>query len=198
MGEGRAEEGGRARRAPPASGPPTHTGSGMRRASCAQALNRGGPKRTTAFDASPVPVRKRPIGDDGRGRRGGGGGGGPARGCRARAPPPRPDPDANENGKGPRSQLEPPLGGARALGRPHLDGKAPPPQKREGPDERGCLCTVLPRGAKDAQPHRPSSSDGDALPPPALTGEEEGVVARREGGSREGRRGKERHGVDWC
>lgn len=42
--------------------------------------------------ASPVPVQKRPIGDDGRGRRGGGGGGSPARGCQARAPPPRPDP----------------------------------------------------------------------------------------------------------
>lgn len=112
---------------------------------------------------SPVPVRKRPIGDDGRGRRGGGGGGGPARGCRARAPPPRPDPEAIENvGKGP-------VPGSlatreRASGRPTLDGKALPPHG-EGPDERGCLCTLLPRGAKDAQPHRPSSSDGDALPP---------------------------------
>lgn len=112
---------------------------------------------------SPVPVRKRPIGDDGRGRRGGGGGGGPARGCRARAPPPRPDPEAIEKlGKGPRSRLA--RNRERASGRPTLDGKALPPHG-EGPDERGCLCTLLPRGAKDAQPHRPSSSDGDALPP---------------------------------
>lgn len=49
--------------------------------------------------------------------------------------------------------------------------QSPPPGHKpgsEGPDERGCLCTVLPRGAKDAQPHRPSSSDGDALPLPRL------------------------------
>jgi hypothetical protein len=70
-------------------------------------------------------------------------------------------------GKGPRSHGPAPsllVKRAGFQGRPNLDGKALPPQKRESPDERGCLCTLLPRGAKDAQPHRPSSSDGDALP----------------------------------
>lgn len=159
-------------------------------------MNRGGPKkRTTVFDASPVPVRKRPIGDDGRGRRGGGGGGGPARGCQARAPPPRPDPEAIEIGKGPRSQsfFSPPFQRGRgSSGTAKPRRQSPPASKTGGPRREGMFVHGAPSWSQRCSTPQTFFERRGRPPFSPPQGRGKGVVARREGGSREG---QEREGA---
>lgn len=117
--------------------PPAHTSRGMRRASCAQALNRGGPQgapsrsgsgRSGTTEGAGVAGAEEVVSQEAAEL-------GPHRRVRIRI---------DEQTKW--APLPPTLPSGRRRGTAKLDGK-PSPASLGGPRREGMLCSVLPRGA---------------------------------------------------